>query len=151
MLKHSVMSNSATPWTITHQASLSVGFFRQEYWSELPFSPPGDLPDPGIELTSPALASGFLFLLLFIFKVLYHFIDFCCTVWVNHNYTFIGRQILYHWAARGAQNYHMIQKFHFLFTSKGNEIRISKKYLYSVFIHDSRYRNNLCIYQWVNI
>ena len=59
MLKHSVMSNSATPWTITHQASLSVGFFRQEYWSELPFSPPGDLPDPGIELTSPALAGGF--------------------------------------------------------------------------------------------
>ena len=35
------------------------GIFRQEYWNELPFPPPGDLPDPGIELTSPALAGGF--------------------------------------------------------------------------------------------
>ena len=34
-------------------------FFRQEYWSGFPFSPPGDLPNPGIELASPALASGF--------------------------------------------------------------------------------------------
>ena len=34
-------------------------FFRQEYWSGLPFPPPEDLPDPGIELTSPALAGGF--------------------------------------------------------------------------------------------
>ena len=52
----------ATPWTIAHQAPLSVGFSRQEYWSRLPFSPPGDLPDPGIELaalTSPALTGGF--------------------------------------------------------------------------------------------
>ena len=41
---------------------LSMGFPRQEYWSELPFRPPGDLPDPGIEpasLASPALAGGF--------------------------------------------------------------------------------------------
>ena len=38
-----------TPWTITYQASLSMGFPRQEYWSELPFPSPGDLPDPGIE------------------------------------------------------------------------------------------------------
>ena len=43
----------ATPWTIVCQASLSMGFSRQEYWSELPFSPPEDLPDPGIEPTSP--------------------------------------------------------------------------------------------------
>ena len=35
-----------------------MGIFRQEYWSELPFPPPGDLPDPGIEPTSPALAGG---------------------------------------------------------------------------------------------
>ena len=50
-----------TPWTVAHQAPLSV-FPRQEYWSGLPFSPPGDLPDPGIEpvsLMSPALAGGF--------------------------------------------------------------------------------------------
>ena len=50
---------SATLWTIAHQAPLSMGFPRQEYWSGLPFPPPGDLPHPGIEsvaLTSPALA-----------------------------------------------------------------------------------------------
>ena len=39
----------------THQAALSMGFSRQEYWRRLPFSSPGDLPDPGIELRSPAL------------------------------------------------------------------------------------------------
>ena len=46
----------------THQAPLSVGFSRQEYWSGLPCPPPGDLPDPGIEpasLVSPALAGRF--------------------------------------------------------------------------------------------
>ena len=43
----------------THQAPLSKGFPRQEYWSGLPFHSPGDLPDPGIELMSPALADGF--------------------------------------------------------------------------------------------
>ena len=52
----------ATPWTVARQAPLSMGFSRQEYWSGLPFPPPGDLPDPGIEpasLTSPVLAAGF--------------------------------------------------------------------------------------------
>ena len=48
-----------TPWTIALQVSLSMGFFRQKYWSGLPFPPPGDLLHPGIELTSPALAGGF--------------------------------------------------------------------------------------------
>ena len=42
-----------------NQASLSMRFSRQEYWGELPFPSPGDLPDPGIEPTSPALAGGF--------------------------------------------------------------------------------------------
>ena len=42
-----------TPWTAAHQAPLSVGFPRQEYWSGLPFPSPGDLPDPGIEPRSP--------------------------------------------------------------------------------------------------
>ena len=42
----------ATPWTAAHQAPLSMGFSRQEYWSGLPFPSPGDLPDPGIELGS---------------------------------------------------------------------------------------------------
>ena len=49
----SVESDSATLWTVACQAPLSVGFFRQEYWNELPFPPPGDLLDPGIESKSP--------------------------------------------------------------------------------------------------
>ena len=48
------MSNSfATPWTVALQGPLSMGFPRQEYWSGLPFPPPGDLADPGIEPASP--------------------------------------------------------------------------------------------------
>ena len=50
----------ATPWTVAYQASLSVGFSRQEYWSGLPFPAPGDLPDPGIEPRSPALQADAL-------------------------------------------------------------------------------------------
>ena len=54
------MSDSlVTPWTVAHQASLSMGFSRREYQSGLPFPSPGDLPDPGIEPSSPALAGGF--------------------------------------------------------------------------------------------
>ena len=52
----------ATLWTIAHQAPLSMGFSRQEYWSELPCTSAGDLPDPGIKrvsLMSPALAGVF--------------------------------------------------------------------------------------------
>ena len=45
----------ATPWTVAHQALLSMGFSRQEYWSGLPFPSPGDLPDPGMEPRSPGL------------------------------------------------------------------------------------------------
>ena len=58
----SVLSDSATLCIVACQAPLSMGFFRQEYWSGSPCPPPGDLPNPGIEpmsLTSPALASGF--------------------------------------------------------------------------------------------
>ena len=47
------------PWTVAHQATLSMEFPRQEYWSGLPFSPPGDLPDPGIKPMSSALAGEF--------------------------------------------------------------------------------------------
>ena len=47
-----------TPWTAARQAPLSVGFSRQEYWSGLPFPPPGNLPNPGIKPTSLALAGG---------------------------------------------------------------------------------------------
>ena len=48
-----------TPWTVAHQFPLSMGFPRQEYWSVLPFPSPGDLPNPGIRPTSPALADRF--------------------------------------------------------------------------------------------
>ena len=47
-----VPDSSVTPWTIAHEAPLSMEL-RQEYWSRLPFPPPGDLPDPGIEPESP--------------------------------------------------------------------------------------------------
>ena len=53
----------APPWTVTCQAPPPMEFFRQEYWSGLPFPPPGDLPDPGVKptsLVSPALAGRFL-------------------------------------------------------------------------------------------
>ena len=46
------------PWTVAHQVPLYMGFSRQEYWSGLPFSPPRDLPDPGIEPGSLALQAA---------------------------------------------------------------------------------------------
>ena len=50
---------SVTQWTVAYQAALSMGFSRQEYWSRLPFPSPEDLPNPGIEPLSSALAGGF--------------------------------------------------------------------------------------------
>ena len=61
----SVISDSATSWTVAHQAPLSTGFPRQEYWSGLPCPPPGDLLDPldpgiaPVSLASPALTGEF--------------------------------------------------------------------------------------------
>ena len=49
----------AIPWTVAYQSPLSMGFSRQDYWSELPFPSPGDLPNPGMEPASPILADGF--------------------------------------------------------------------------------------------
>jgi len=46
--------NMMIPWTVAHQPSLSMGFSRQEYWSGLPYPPPGNLLDEGIEPVSPA-------------------------------------------------------------------------------------------------
>ena len=43
----------ATPWTVAYQTPPSMGFSRKEYWNELPFPSPGDLPNPGIELGLP--------------------------------------------------------------------------------------------------
>ena len=56
-----------TLWSVAHQAPLSMGFSRQEHWSGLPCSPPGDLPDPGI--------------------------SYICISYISC----IGRQLLYHW------------------------------------------------------
>ena len=63
----SVVSNSATPRTAACQAPLSVGFSRQEYWTGVPFPPPGDLPDPGIEPCTGM--RGF----------------YCCATWEAHS------------------------------------------------------------------
>ena len=49
----------ATPWTVAHQTSLSMGLSRQEYWRGLPCPPPGDLPNPGTEPRFSALAGEF--------------------------------------------------------------------------------------------
>ena len=51
----SVVSNSAIPWTVAHQAPLSMEFSREEYWSGLPFPSPGDFPGPGLKPGSLAL------------------------------------------------------------------------------------------------
>ena len=60
LFSHSVVSDSfATPWTAAHRAPLSMGFSRWEYWRGLPVPSPEDLPDPGMEPTSPALVGGF--------------------------------------------------------------------------------------------
>ena len=60
LFSYEVLSNSfTTPWTIAHQAPLSMGFPRQEYWSELPFLSPGYLPDLGIKPEFPSLTGGF--------------------------------------------------------------------------------------------
>ena len=56
------MSNIVTPWTVVYQVLLSMGFCKQEYWSGLLCPPPGDLLDPGIELSAlipPAQAAEF--------------------------------------------------------------------------------------------
>ena len=50
----------ATPWTVACQAPLSLEFSKQEYWSELPFPSPGDLPNPGVKPRSPALQADSL-------------------------------------------------------------------------------------------
>ena len=79
MLSHfSCVQLFETPWTIAHQASLSLGFLRQGYWSGLPCPPPGALPNAGIKpvpLRSPSLASGFFNTsATFVLYLLYYFI-----------------------------------------------------------------------------
>ena len=60
LFSHAIVSDSfVTPWTVVHLAPLSMGFPSQEYWSGLPFPPPGDIHNPGIKPMSSALADGF--------------------------------------------------------------------------------------------
>ena len=57
-----MLDSFVTPWTVAHQAPLSIKFSRQEYWIGLPFPSPGAFPNPGVEptsLVSPALAGRF--------------------------------------------------------------------------------------------
>ena len=60
MLSLSLMSDSCNPQTVAHQAPLSMEFSRQEYWSGLPYSSPGDLPNSGVKPRSPALRADSL-------------------------------------------------------------------------------------------
>ena len=81
----SVMSDSATPWTVACQALLSIEFFKQEYWNGLPFPPPGDLSDPGIQLkslASPVLA-GYSLLLASPGKLHEYYMQFMNTTWLT--------------------------------------------------------------------
>ena len=55
-----VSDSFVAPWNVIHQAPLSVGFSKQEYWSGLLFPSPGGLPDSGVELASPVLPVDFL-------------------------------------------------------------------------------------------
>ena len=59
-VSYSVVSNSATPWSVACQAPLPMEFSRQEHWSGLPFPTPGDLPNPGIKPGYPALQADSL-------------------------------------------------------------------------------------------
>ena len=73
-----------TPQTEAHQDSLSIEFFRQEYWSRLPFPSPGDLTNPGIQpkpLTSPALADRFFTTSIILEALLY---PMCCALSLSH-------------------------------------------------------------------
>ena len=58
MATHSSILAWRTPWTVAHQAPLSMEFSRQEYWSGFPWPPPGDLPNSEIKPESPAAADG---------------------------------------------------------------------------------------------
>ena len=82
------MSDSVTPWTVARQSPLSMGCPRQEYWSGLPFPPPGDPPDPGIKYISPALVGGFFF--FFFFLPLIHLQS---PVWLLKTYLWEGKLV----------------------------------------------------------
>ena len=112
-----------TSWITARQAPLSMGFSRQEHWSELPFSPVGDLPDPGIKpvsLMSPALAGGFFttsatWEALFLF----HFADFFFfkqieSLWQPCTFPMTFAQFVSKFVSVSHfGNFHNISKFHY--------------------------------------
>ena len=76
----------ATPWTVAHQAPLSLEFSRQEFWSGVPFPPPGDLPNPGIKptsLASPVLIAGFF---IYVYTLLLLSLSMCVCIYIIYIY-----------------------------------------------------------------
>ena len=91
-----------TTWTVVRQVPLSMGFSRQEYWSGLPCSPPGNLPDPGVKPMSPmspALAGRF-FTTSATMGLGANKWDLSSQARDGTHIPCIGRSILYHWATR---------------------------------------------------
>ena len=79
-----------TPWTLLHQIPLSMAFSRQEYWSELPFTSPGDLPDQGMEPGSSALQADSLLIdtslrvIICSYKNLFKIFSYIKTLFMNY-------------------------------------------------------------------
>ena len=88
-VRHSVVSDCLwPPWTVACQAPLSMGFYRQEYWSGLLFSSPGNLSDPGIKSGSPALQADSLlseqsYIYTYIYTQLYIYIYIHAYIYIH--------------------------------------------------------------------
>ena len=92
-----------TPWAVTCQATLSVEFSRQEYWNGLPFPSSGDIPSPGIEPASPALAGGFFTTAPLGKPILGTFSSVCCCLFVLHSFIHVfleQSRCTRHWETR---------------------------------------------------
>ena len=84
VFSYSVRSDSfLTPWTVAHQAPLSMGFRRQEYWSGMPFSSPEDLPNPGTEPKSFKLVI-----------ITISYLCFACGLWLVYLSSFLICMVL---------------------------------------------------------
>ena len=108
-----------TPWTVACQ-TLSMGFSRQEYWSELPCPSPGDLPNPGIEpasLTSTAMAGGFFTTRATWEALVYH-------IWVQMHFE-LSLEANYVWSRAIGSN--LIQCFLSLLVYKFAKVVLSSK------------------------
>ena len=112
-----------TPWTAAFQASLSMEFSRQEYWSRLPFPTPGDLPDLGIEPMSPAPPGA-------IGRILYQ-----CATWDPRKtrmilfFHYVLGRFFTVWATRQVPVFHCTSTKSSIKTQKSNKLN-PKKFLY---------------------